>query len=472
MHVDLYSLSNPSTFLSASPPFGITNIRKKESMSRCAASASFSSRSGRFGREQYPQGPDPGQYASAFQSDTIAATARQSMSKNPSAGAFGGRAARDMPWSEKNAQREGGVNEAPVPSTFATPRGAPPSSAFAGQSKRFSSVPGATVTPGPGEYKAAPSPLQSSNRVNRSASFGSRSKRFVGIKMEDTPAPGSFAPKAGAFDSASQKRRSSFGAFGGRSTRESPFAAGGAQNSAPAPGAYDASAYGGAFTERSSKSSSKSSAAFASRSSRFGRDWAAQASAGVPDPAVYNPDAHWGMAKEASKTFNKMSSRGGAGFGTSARRPETEQFAAREGPAPGSYVHDERFGQASDRRAAARPSSAFASRTKGHEGYLRASDAPASTDYDAHAQTGMAAQAAKSFNRLARSGSFGSRAKRQLGERTHETPGPGSYANAKDPLRPSCESTATSARGSRSSAFASTSQARPSPTTWAAPQLR
>ena len=81
-------------------------------MSRCAASASFSSRSGRFGREQYPQGPDPGQYASAFQSDTIAATARQSMSKNPSAGAFGGKAARDMPWSEKNAQREGGVFDA------------------------------------------------------------------------------------------------------------------------------------------------------------------------------------------------------------------------------------------------------------------------------------------------------------------------------------------------------------------------
>jgi len=430
--------------------------------------ASFASRSGRFGREFYPQGPDPGQYESAFQADTMAAQAKKSMSKNPSAGAFGGRSARDMPWSEKNAQSgEGGANDAPVRSTFAASRGSAPSAAFAGQSNRFAAVPGGTVTPGPGEYKAAPSPLQSSNRINRSSSFGSRSKRFTGIKMEDTPAPGTFAPKAGAFDSASQKRRSSFGAFGGRSVRESPFAAaGGGQNDAPAPGAYDASTTG-AFTDRSS-GRSKSSAAFASRSSRFGRDLAAQAAAGVPDPGQYNPDTHSGMAREANKTFNKMSSKGGAGFGTSARRPEVDQFAAKEGPAPGSYASDERFGQASDRRSAARPSSAFASKSKGHDGHIRQHEAPAATTYDAHAHTGMAAQATKSFNRLARSGSFGPRAKRQLGEGAHDTPGPGSYSDAKDPLRPSFEVTASSARGSRSSSFASTSQARPSPATWAA----
>lgn len=438
-------------------------------MSRCAASASFSSRSGRFGRETYPQGPDPGQYESAFASDSMAAQARKSMSKNPSAGAFGGRAARDMPWSDKNVESEGGVNEAPVRSTFAAQRGSAPSAAFAGQSNRFAAVPGGTVTPGPGEYKAQPSPLQSSNRINRSSSFGSRSKRFVGIKMEDTPAPGTFAPKAGAFDSASQKRRSSFGAFGGRSARESPFAAAGVQNAAPAPGSYDASASTGAFTDRSS-SRSKSSAAFASRSSRFGRDLASQASAAVPDPTSYNPSAYTGMAREATKTFNKMAGKGGVGFGTSARRPEADQFKGHEGPAPGSYVaNEDKFGQASDRRAAARPSSAFASKSKGHDGHIRQSDSPAATDYaDAYANTGMAAQATKSFNRLARSGSFGSRAKRQLGENAQNTPGPGSYSDAKDPLRPSCETTATSARGARSSVFASTSQARPSPATWAA----
>ena len=390
------------------------------------------------------------------------------MSKNPSAGAFGGRAVRDMPWSEKNVQSEGGVNEAPVRSTFASQRGAAPSAAFAGQSNRFAAVPGGTSTPGPGEYKA-PSPLQSSNRINRSSSFGSRSKRFVGMKMEDTPAPGTFAPKAGAFDSASQKRRSSFGAFGGRSARESPFAAAGVQNAAPAPGAYDASASTGAFTDRSS-SRSKSSAAFASRSSRFGRDLASQASAAVPDPTAYNPSAYTGMAREATKTFNKMAGKGGVGFGTSARRPEADQFKGHEGPAPGSYAaNEDKFGQASDRRAAARPSSAFASKSKGHDGHIRQSDSPAATDYaDAYANTGMAAQATKSFNRLARSGSFGSRAKRQLGENAQNTPGPGSYSDAKDPLRPSCETTATSARGARSSVFASTSQARPSPATWAA----
>merc|ERR1719473_951677 len=156
----------------------------------------------------------------------------------------------------------------------------------------------------------------------------------------------------------------------------------------------------GAFTDRSS-ARSKSSASFASRSSRFGRDAAAQASASVPDPTAYNPDTHSGMAKSATKTFNKMSSKGGAGFGTSARRPEVDQFAAKEGPAPGSYVHEERFGLASDRRAAARPSSAFASKSKGHDGHIRQNDAPGATDYaDAHARTGMAAQATKSFNKL------------------------------------------------------------------------
>jgi hypothetical protein len=175
------------------------------------------------------------------------------------------------------------------------------------------------------------------------------------------------------------------------------------------------------------------------------------------------------MAKEATKTFNKMSSKGGAGFGTSARRPEVDQFAAKEGPAPGSYVHEERFGQASDRRAAARPSSAFASKSKGHEGHIRQTEAPGATDYaDAYARQGMAAQATKSFNKMARSSSFGSRAKRHLGESSQDTPGPGAYSNAKDPLRPSCEATASSARGARSSSFASTSQARPSPATWAA----
>jgi len=223
-------------------------------------------------------------------------------------------------------------------------------------------------------------------------------------------------------------------------------------------GAYDAPASTGAF----GSASRKSSAAFASRSSRFHKVVGEDSSG--PDPTAYNANTYGSMAKEATRTFNKVSTRGGAGFGTSARRPEVHN--ATEGPAPGSYVYDEKFGAGSDRRSSARPSSAFASKSKNHDSYIRESDAPVGPAYDAHANTGMAASINKSFNRLARSGSFGPRAARKLGETNQETPGPGSYSGS-DMTKPSFEATASSARGSRSSAFASTSAARPSATTWA-----
>lgn len=364
-----------------------------------------------------------------------------------------------MPWSERVAAEQP-VNEAPVRSTFAPPsaRGAAPSAAFAPSNTRFAPS-GREVTPGPGEYK----PLQASNRINRSSSFGSRSKRFVGIKMEDTPAPGSFTPKPGAFDSASRKPRIVGAGFGSRTERPAHFEK--AKEQAPPPGAYDAPAQTGAFTDRTDRR--RSSAAFASRSSRFAGPVGDVAG---PDPTAYNPTEYGSMAQAAKKTFNKMSVRGGGSFGNAPRRMSIVDVT--DGPAPGDYGGAEStFGAPSDRRAAARPSSAFASKSSNHDSYIRKTEAPTGPSaYDAHAHTGMAATAKKSFNRLARSGSFGPRAERKMGERgTGEVPGPGSFAPS-DPLKPTFERMASKASGHRtprSASFASTSVARPSATTWA-----
>lgn len=422
-------------------------------MSRCAASASFSSRSSRFSGPMAATAPDPGQYA-VYDVNTMAASATK-LHSNPSFGAFGGQSSRELPW--KREIHESVENVAPIRSSFGSGsrRNSSPSAAFSGAGNRFAAP--KEGTPGPGSYASTRSPLSPSTRLNRSASFGSRSRRFNTVKVTG-PNPGAYDPKPGAFASALQKPRSQDSGFGSRSRRGSPFATADAENNAPAPGTYDASASTGAFAGASSARGSKGSvsAAFASRSSRFDRPGSASQSAG-PDPTAYSPAAYGSMAQVAVKTFNKNSTRGGSGFGTSARRPDVTTFGTQYNrqatPGPGQYDESNRAG--SSRTRASSPSSAFASRTPMHDSYHLKTAAPAATEYDAHRGSGMAAAATKSFNKLAGTGKFGPRAARAL-EATpvDESPAPGAYT-AQDPTRPTCTATAMSSHGRPSSAFSS-----------------
>lgn len=393
--------------------------------------------------------PDPGHYE-AYDHNTMGAHA-SAVGRRQSTGAFGGHSSRNMPWQGAGYGAAG--DDAPVRSTFnSTPRSASPSAAFAGSRGRFDD--GKEGTPGPGAYAPARTPLSpSTNRLNRSSSFGGRSKRFGVLKEDVNPAPGQFEAKPGAFASASKKASKGFGS---RSSRTSPFAGSADANAAPPPGAYDAHAGHGAFPRASSPRPAPTSAAFKSRSSRFDRPGTATGNAG-PDPTAYDSHSYDTMAGNANRTFNKMSSRGGGGFGSSARRPDfgsaNSGSTPREStPGPGSYAEAR---SASPRQV--RPSSAFASKTASHESYLRKTDSPATTAYDAYKNDGMGAQAAKSFNKHAGTGKFGSRAARPLDNagRHEDTPALGSYA-ATDPSRPTIGAAAAHSSRGAPTAFSST----------------
>ena len=416
----------------------------------CAASASFSSRSSRFNQPMVANAPDPGAYE-AYDYNTMGSGA-SSAGRRQSMGAFGGRSSREMPWLNEQMNAPSG-GDAPVRSSF-TPRSASPSAAFRGSDNRFANPKDAT--PGPGAYTQRTPLSPSTNRLNRSSSFGGRAKRFGMLKEDATPAPGAFEAKPGAFASASKKSNNGFDS---RSTRGSPFAGSAEANAAPAPGSYGTHADTGAFPRASSPRKAPGSAAFASRSSRFDRNGSATGNAG-PDPTAYDSHTIGTMASSAGKTFNKASNRGGGGFGSSARRPEFGQSAFGTGggpevtPGPGAYTESPRR---SESPARARPSAAFASKTQGtHDSYLRKTDSPATTHYDAYKNDGIGSNATKSFNKK----NFGTmgRAARPLESagRHDDTPAPGSYA-AQDPTRPTCTAAAHSARHSRAnSAFAST----------------
>ena len=427
-------------------------------------SAAFASRSSRFDSRSAQQGPNPGAYDTHNYNTMAGNSARGS--RRQSVGSFGGAAGRDLPW-QRSDQDTQSIDDVPVPSTFggapsARGRANAPSAAFAGASSRF--APSKAATPGPGEYGTPRTPLTpNSNRLNRSSSFGGKTKRFGAFKQEDTPGPGEFAPRPGAFAAAGSKSaRAPNSGFGGRAARESPFAA--TADAAPPPGAYDAHASTGAFGASSARRNSQSSASFASRSSRFDRPGSAQD--GAPDPTAYDPASYGSMASAAGKSFNRKSSNGAGGFGTSARRAEVVPVGdAADTPGPGQYA-DARSSTPGGRRAA-RPSAAFASTSKNVGSYIRKTDAPdGPSSYDAHAATGMAAMAARSFNKNVGTGRFGPRAARPLGDETsssRETPGPGSYG-AEESRRPS------SARVKPSGSFASTSLRDTS--AWTQPGLR
>merc|ERR1719262_1103540 len=98
------------------------------------------------------------------------------------------------------------------------------------------------------------------------------------------------------------------------------------------------------------------------------------------------------MAASAGKAFNKNSTRGGGGFGTSTRRPEVPGAAGtprrEETPGPGAYDDAERRKAATPR--AASPSAAFASRSGQHDSHVRRSESPAVSSYDAYTGSSMA----------------------------------------------------------------------------------
>ena len=437
-------------------------------------SASIRSRSTRF---QPPSGPllatapDPGYYT--YDATDLGHQAR-SLNNSRSQGAFGGRSARDLPWQDRDLEHNRGqsIAESRIRSDFdsASQRGRPPSAGFAGHDNRFG--PPREELPGPGAYYV-PSPLSNSTRINRSSSFGSKAKRFGLFKDLDTPAPGSFEAKPGAFAKATRKQspmRSTAG-FGSRSERGSPFVKSMEMNAAPPPGAYDVgSRLGAAPAYAAPRGSSprrdasprraasprpergggndnepkRASAAFASRSSRFRR--VSDSIDTGPDPTAYNVASYGSMG--SARTFNKQAGKGAGTFGSSARRPEQwlpggdgaphASYTMREvTPGPGQYEDAIQKDEKVRRRSSSpRPSSAFATRTEKGNSYCKPTDAPL-VDYDLD-RGSMAAQANKSFNKLCGKGGFGSRAARPLeGPRFHlePTPAPGDYAAA-DPTRP------------------------------------
>lgn len=395
--------------------------------------------------------PDPGAYDTYERSTMAHAATHQS----PSHGSFGGRSARDLPWNRGDFYGDASENCAPLRSSFgsASARGAP-SAAFAASAKDRFAAP-KDSTPGPGAYAPGRAPLSPSNRLNRSSSFGGRTKRFGSFKDAETPPPGAFEAKPGAFDAAARKPRSTNSSgFGSRSQRRSPF--GGPTSdatAAPAPGQYDAYSTTGAFRAASPTPTrpGSGSAAFASRSSRFDRPGSAQVAEG-PDPTAYNTATYGSMAS-AAKTFNRTAKSGGGSFGTSTRRPEHAAGTPRElTPGPGQY-DENRSNSVGGRRGGspARPSSAFASKTPMHDSYVRkmADVAPSGNEYEPH-RDGIATTATKSFNKHAGTGKFGPRATRPLDSTRHAdgSPAPGSYSGA-DPTRPSMHAAANSARDSK-----------------------
>jgi len=390
----------------------------------------------------------------------MGSSARRAMNRSGSSGAFGGRSGRDLPWQADGTSNGESSENAPVRSSFGSQsaRGGVPSAAFSGAGDRFA-LP-KPLTPGPGAYSGERAPLTPTNRINRSASFGGRSKRFGTFKEEDTPGPAQFAGKPGAFAAVTKSRNNHSSGFGSRAERASPFGVRASADVAPAPGTYDAHSSTGAFAAAQSSGrgpATPTSAAFASRSTRFDRPGSARTNEG-PDPTAYNAQTYDSMASKAGKTFNKSFGSGGGGFGTSTRRPDVTSTPrdADQTPGPGAY-EDDRKAADSRRASQGRPSAGFASKTAMHESHIRKNDAPPA-EYDVHRSFGMAATAAKSFNKNVGTNRFGPRAARPLegGGRNvlDDTPAPGAYS-AQDPTRPTCTATAQSARGRPATAFSS-----------------
>jgi len=394
-------------------------------------SAAFASKSGRFSmrNEMGMMGPRPGDY-NPDANDSMAAEARKRAT--PRGASFGGSGSRDLPWqklpedvprgaspSARRSSTPRSEELARVPSTFGSSTSARPSSAFSGGGDRFAS--NKMATPGPGAYSERV-PLSPSKRVNRSASFNSKSKRFGKMEQSEGPGPGAFEALPSSFASASQRRSGASGGFGSKSARASPFEPK-SQGEEGNPGyQYNLP---GAFSSRGTESKASGNSSFASKSSRFGRAAEGQGA----DVGSYDSASFHSMARSAGKSFNKKSENGANGFGTSARRPEQMpggRGAYADSPGPAAYAEIAApFGKKVD----ARPSSAFASKSK-KEGYVRQTDSPTGADvYHADSHDSMAASSNRSFNRKLGSASFGARATREMYKGETPTPGPGAYAS-------------------------------------------
>lgn len=428
-------------------------------------SAAFSSRSSRFGRESAMQGPVPGDY-NPDEYNSMAASARTRTT--PRGGAFGGSGSRQLPWQKlpddvprgtspssfRSARSSTPRSEevSKLPSTFGSANKGVPSAAFSGRGDRFATK--KMATPGPGEYTSGRVPLSPSKRMNRSSSFNSKSKRFASIYKEEGPGPGEFDAKPSAFAPSSHRQSASAG-FGSRSARMSPFASSQcSEGAAPGPEYMPPSDF---MSRNDTKAST--SAAFSSRSKRFGKTH----DQGTSDPGSYDSGFFHSMARNIGKSFNKASTNGMGGFGSSQRRPAQMpggKGAHSESPGPAAYGTAASRGAFS--MADSKPSAAFASKSEKH-GYVRATAAPSGSN--AYNPDDKESMVSKSFNR--RSCSFGSRAHRELTRATSTTPGPGSYERAEhDPLRPTCLDQAKSANMAKGGWGATTAKRSVDPAAW------
>ena len=248
-------------------------------------------------------------------------------------------------------------------------------------------------------------------------------------------APGDYTlPSAfGASKSASTLANAGFGGVAARGdlfTKEA------------APGDYYVGA--GAF-ELKPNERDKPSAVFQSQSGRL----AEKASREVGDPGAYNPYDSTTLAATTSKSFNASAQRGAGGFGTSAKRSELS--VPNDAPGPGAYESSEGLFE----RDSHLPSAAFASASEARP-TEKLGSAP-DVDYDATTADGLglAASAARTFNRSSMSGAggFGAHAGRELHAKPSDAPGPGEYSQAlADPLS---EANLSKTRGKGTGSFAS-----------------
>jgi hypothetical protein len=370
-----------------------------------SVSAAFASKSGRFDRTTAPASTATTAYDVNY--NTIGAAANRSKAAASRKGGFGSSVSRDtMTWNPgKDAGKdagegaESGANDyTPVPSSFGVSKSfhKGPSAAFGGAKDRFAPVKAAT--PGPGEYEdvdrkpLAPFNKSGANGVLRSTmGLGERFKATKEDARVDYSAarPGAFASK-----SVSSSKAANTG-FGGTSSRSSVFAdaaAAAAKNPSSQLGPYD-NALTGAFASVTQKSGP--SAGFASKSARLPTE-----KVEGPAPGAYNAHALGSIASAASKSFSKSVLAGSGGFGTGVRgrgegtfgRPKQDEDA----PGPGAYDAS----APTDATKSAKPSAAFASKSA-RLATLRPSSAPQATDYDPHANDGLAATATRTFNKKA-----------------------------------------------------------------------
>lgn len=410
-------------------------------------SAAFASRSTQRSAVPVPQGPSATAYNLAAATSGFAS---RSFNKSLASGTggFGTSAKRSTDVAGKPPPEDvPGPGEYAPDISDATPRTQKPSAAFASTtSKSVELRPSSGPAPGV-DYDAhrddGMAAVATKTFNKSSASSMGASKRFA-TNAEVAPGPGEYREQDGAFTkSKSGVQNAGFGGTAARVTVAEEAARAAASNASSHLSYDGASKSTGAFT--SAMEVGTTSAAFASKSSQ-------RSALPVPQgPSATSYDLSEATSGFSGKSFNKSLASGTGGFGTSAKRNSFRSNADENVPGPGAYAPD----ISDDAPREQKPSAAFASTTNKSSHELKGADAPSAFDYDSHKDDGMAAVATKSFNRHVGTGAFGAKAARPMHEKREVLPGAGEYTAA-DPNKQTMESTAKTAKGKISGAFAST----------------